>query len=132
MENMESGIQTFYFKNEEIKIKLIDNEPYFNLEDVCKILEIKNPRRAMERLLDKQGIYDVMTFTLTGYTETNFISKPNLNKLISHSHRREKTEFAVWLASEVLLIFTRDKMIKNLEELRTNDLEKLIERNSLK
>lgn len=123
-------VKIFHFQNNEVRTKLIDNEPYFNLEDVCKILEIKNPWRAMERLLDKQGIYDVMTFTLTGYTETNFISKPNLNKLISHSHRREKTEFAVWLASEVLLIFTRDKMIKNLEELRR--IQKKLRKEQLK
>ena len=41
-------IQIFNFENNQVRTKLIDNEPYFNLEDVCKILEIKNPRRAME------------------------------------------------------------------------------------
>lgn len=132
MENIESGIQTFHFKNNEIKIKVIDNEPCFHLEDVCKILEIKNPRRAMERLLDKQGIYDVMTFTLTGYTETNFISETNLYRLIFKLHRRENIEFAVWVTSEVLPVFIQKKvvkkLIKNLKELRDEDLEKLIER----
>lgn len=118
MENTKSGIRTFYFKNKQIKIKVIDNEPCFHLEDVCRILEIEKTEKAKERLLDKQGIYDVITFTLTGYKETNFISKPNLNKLISHSHRREKTEFAFWLKAEVLPVFIRDKMIHNLEELR--------------
>lgn len=129
MENIENGILTLLFENNEVKIRTINSEPYFDLENVCEILEIENPRRAKERL-DEQGIYDVMTFTLTGYTETNFISKPNLNKLISHSHRREKTEFAVWLASEVLLIFTRDKMIKNLEELRR--IQKKLRKEQLK
>lgn len=113
-----NGIHTFHFKNNKIKIKVIDNEPYFHLEDVCRILEIEKPEKAKERLLDKQGIYDVITFTPTGYKETNFISKPNLNKLISHSHRREKKEFAFWLTAEVFPIFIRDKMIHNLEELR--------------
>lgn len=113
-----NGIQIFNFENNEIRAKAINNEPYFSLEDVCKILEIEKPEKAKERLLDKQGIYDVITFTLTGYKKTNFISKPNLNKLISHSHRREKKEFAFWLTAEVFPIFIRDKMIKNLEELR--------------
>lgn len=118
MDNIESGIQTFYFEHNKVKIRTFNSEPYFNLEDVCKILEIEKPEKAKERLLDKQGIYDVITFTLTGYKKTNFISKPNLNKLISHSHRREKKEFAFWLTAEVFPIFIRDKMIKNLEELR--------------
>lgn len=129
MENTKSGIRTFYFKNKQIKIKVIDNEPYFSLEDVCKILEIKNPLRSKERLLDTQGIYDVITFTLTGYKETNFISKTNLYRLIFKLHRRENIEFAVWIKSEVLPIFIRDKVtkkiIKELEETRDKDLENL-------
>lgn len=133
---IDNKIQTFNFENKQIKIKLIDNEPYFHLEDVCKILEIKNPWKAKERLLDKQGIYDVMTFTLTGYTETNFISETNLYRLIFKLHRRENIEFAVWVTSEVLPVFIQKKvvkkLIKNLKELRDEDLEKLIERNGLK
>lgn len=136
MENTKSGIRTFYFKNKQIKIKVIDNEPCFHLEDVCRILEIEKTEKAKERLLDKQGIYDVITFTPTGYKETNFISETNLYRLIFKSHRLENIKFAVWMTSEVLPIFTRNKVIKklirDLEELRTNDLEKLRERNSLK
>ena len=136
MENTKSGIRTFYFKNKQIKIKVIDNEPCFHLEDVCRILEIEKTEKAKERLLDKQGIYDVMTFTLTGYTETNFISETNLYRLIFKLHRRENIEFAVWVTSEVLPVFIQKKvvkkLIKNLKELRDEDLEKLIERNGLK
>lgn len=117
-------IQTFYFKNKEIKIKVIDNEPCFNLEDVCKILDIKDPWKA-KRKLDRFGVK----------TE-NFISEPNLYILILQSHRRENIEFAVWVTSEVLPVFIQKKvvkkLIKNLKELRDEDLEKLIERNGLK
>lgn len=132
MENTKSGIRTFYFKNKQIKIKVIDNEPCFHLEDVCRILEIEKTEKAKERLLDKQGIYDVITFTLTGYKETNFISETNLYRLIFKLHRRENIEFAVWVTSEVLPVFIQKKvvkkLIKNLKELRDEDLEKLIER----
>lgn len=136
MKKLESIIPTFHFKNNKIKIKAINNEPCFHLEDVCRILEIEKTEKAKERLLDKQGIYDVITFTPTGYKETNFISETNLYRLIFKLHRRENIEFAVWITSEVLPIFIRDKvakeLIKDIEVLRTNDLEKLRERNSLK
>lgn len=128
MKKLESIIPTFHFKNNKIKIKAINNEPYFSLEDVCEILEIEKPEKAKERLLDKQGIYDVITFTLTGYKETNFISETNLYRLIFKLHRRENIEFAVWITSEVLPIFIKNKVIKKL----INDLEELRERNSLK
>ncbi len=116
MENTKSGIRTFYFKNKQIKIKVIDNEPCFHLEDVCRILEIEKTEKAKERLLDKQGIYDVITFTPTGYKETNFISKPNLNKLISHSRKLANIDFVIWLASEVLPIFIKNKVIKKTHQ----------------
>lgn len=136
MENTKSGIRTFYFKNKQIKIKVIDNEPCFHLEDVCRILEIEKTEKAKERLLDKQGIYDVITFTLTGYKETNFISETSLYRLIFKSRRLENIEFAVWVMSEVLPVFIRNKvakkLIKDLEKLRDEDLEELRERNSLK
>lgn len=136
MDNIESGIQTFYFKNKQIKIKVIDNEPCFHLEDVCRILEIEKTEKAKERLLDKQGIYDVITFTLTGYKETNFISETSLYRLIFKSRRLENIEFAVWVMSEVLPVFIRNKvakkLIKDLEKLRDEDLEELKERNNLK
>lgn len=135
MDNIESGIQTFHFKNNEIKIKAIDNKPYFHLEDVCEILKIKDTKRAKTRL-DEQDVCDVTTFTLTGYKKTSFISETNLYRLIFKSNILENIEFAVWITSEVLPIFIRDKvakeLIKNIEVLRTNDLEELRERNSLK
>lgn len=136
MDNTKSGIRTFYFKNKQIKIKVIDNEPCFHLEDVCRILEIEKPEKAKERLLDKQGIYDVITFTPTGYKETNFISETNLYRLIFKSRRLENIKFAVWVMSEVLPVFIRNKvakkLIKDLEKLRDEDLEELRERNNRK
>lgn len=136
MENIENGILTLLFENNEVKIRTINSEPYFDLENVCEILEIENPRRAKERLLDKQGICDVMTFTLTGYKKTNFISETNLYKLLSKSKKLIGIKFAIWLASEILPIFVQNKiakkLIKNIEDLRADDLAKLKERNFLK
>lgn len=128
MENTKSGIRTFYFKNKQIKIKVIDNEPYFHLEDVCKILGMENPWGVKEKLLDKQGIYDVITFTPTGYKETNFISENNLYRLIFKSCKPEAEKFAKWATYEVLPIFIQNYVIKKL----IKDLEELRERNNFK
>lgn len=135
MENIESGVQTLYFEYNRIQMIAIGSSPYFNLEDVCEILKIKDTKRAKARL-DEQGVCDVMTFTPSGFQKKDFISETNLYRLIFKSHRLENIKFAVWMTSEVLPIFTRNKiakeLIKNIEVLRTNDLEKLRERNSLK
>ena len=131
MENIESGVQTFYFEYNRIQMTAIGSDPYFNLEDVCEILKIKDTKRAKARL-DEQGVCDVMTFTSSGFQKKDFISETNLYRLIFKSHRLENIKFAVWMTSEVLPIFTRNKIakkiIKELEGLRTKDLENLWER----
>lgn len=135
MDNIESGIQTFYFEHNRIQMMAIGSDPYFSLEDVCEILKIKDTKRAKTRL-DEQGVCDAMTFTSSGFQKKDFISETNLYRLIFKSNILENIKFAVWMTSEVLPIFTRNKiakeLIKDIEVLRTNDLEKLRERNSLK
>jgi anti-repressor protein len=127
---IDNEIQIFNFENNEIRTKIIDNEPYFSLEDVCKILEIKNPLRSKERLLDTQGIYGAFAFTLMGYEETDFISETNLYRLISQSRKPEAEKFKHWVISDVLPFFTQDKVakeiIKDLKKLK--DLKKQIEK----
>lgn len=135
MENIENGILTLLFENNEVKIRTINSEPYFDLENVCEILEIENPRRAKERL-DEQGVCDAMTFTSSGFQKKDFISETNLYRLIFKSRRLGNIKFAVWVMSEVLPVFIRNKvakeLIKDLENLREKDLEELKERNNLK
>nr|DAS40539.1 MAG TPA: hypothetical protein [Caudoviricetes sp.] len=132
MKKLESIIPTFHFKNNKIKIKAINNEPYFSLEDVCEILEIEKPEKAKGRLLDEQGVYFLFDYWSSKSQRKDFISESNLYKLILQSHRLENIKFAVWITSEVLPIFIRNKVakkiIKELEGLRTKDLEKLMER----
>ncbi len=135
MDNIESGIQTFYFEHNRIQMMAIGSDPYFSLEDVCEILKIKDTKRAKTRL-DEQGVCDAMTLTSSGFQKKDFISETNLYRLIFKSRRLENIKFAVWVMSEVLPVFIRNKvakeLIKDLEKLREEDLEKLRERNSLK
>lgn len=120
MDNIESGIQTLYFKNNEVKIRTFNSEPYFNLENVCEILGIKNPEKAKERL-GEQGVYLMFDYSSSEFQRKDFISESNLYKLILQSHRLENIDFVIWLASEVLPIFIKNKVAKKL----INDLEEL-------
>ncbi|MCT7783573.1 MAG: Bro-N domain-containing protein, partial [Lactobacillus iners] len=113
MENIENGILTLLFENNEVKIRTINSEPYFDLENVCEILEIENPRRAKERL-DEQGVYFLFDYWSSKSQRKDFISESNLYKLILQSHRLENIKFAVWITSEVLPIFIRNKVAKKI------------------
>lgn len=93
------------FKNEEfgeIRTALINNEPYFNLKDVCNILEIKNVSDCKSRL-KKDGVATTEVIDSLGRTqEANFIDESNLYKVIFQSRKKEAEAFTDWVTSEVL------------------------------
>lgn len=93
------------FKNNEfgeVRTKVINNEPYFSLNDVCRILEINNPSQAKTRL-NKDGVISNEVIDSMGRTQqANFINESNLYKLIFQSRKSEADRFADWVTSEVL------------------------------
>lgn len=102
------------FKNEdfgEVRTSIINNEPWFSLADVCRVLDIRNPRDAKSRLnLDGVGTTDIGVVTgkkadgtdAIQYVKMNFINESNLYKLIFQSRKPEAERFADWVTSEVL------------------------------
>lgn len=131
MDNIESGIQTFYFEHNRIQMMAIGSDPYFSLEDVCEILKIKDTKRAKTRL-DEQGVCDAMTLTSSGFQKKDFISETNLYRLIFKSHRLENIKFAVWMTSEVLpaIVNKGDYMTSGMIERLIKYLEELWERSN--
>lgn len=92
------------FKNEqfgEVRTADIKGEVYFNLNDCCKILELSNPRKTLERLNPK-GVTTSDTLTAGGIQQANFINESNFYKLVFQSRKPEAEKFADWVTSEVL------------------------------
>lgn len=93
------------FKNNEfgeIRTKVLNNEPYFSLNDVCRILEINNPRMAKTRL-NGDGVSTTDGVDSLGRkADVTMINEPNLYKLIFQSRKTEAEKFADWVTSEVL------------------------------
>lgn len=92
------------FNNEkygEVRTSIINNEPYFMLADVCRVLEIKNSWDAKNRL-NKKGIDTTEVLTNGGIQRATFINESNLYKLAFTSRKKEAEEFTEWVTSEVL------------------------------
>ena len=93
------------FKNSEfgeVRTKVINNEPYFSLNDVCRILEINNPRMAKTRL-NGDGVSTTDGVDSLGRkADVTMINEPNLYKLVFQSRKAEAEKFADWVTSEVL------------------------------
>ena len=86
----------------EVRTSVINDEPYFSLNDVCRILEIKNPSDAKSRLR-KDGVGTTEVIDSLGRTQiANFINESNLYKLAFQSRKPQAERFTDWVTSEVL------------------------------
>lgn len=86
----------------EVRTSIINEEPYFALNDVCRILEINNPRMAKTRL-NRDGVSTTDVIDSMGRTQqANFINESNLYKLVFQSRKPEAERFGDWVTSEVL------------------------------
>lgn len=93
------------FKNNEfgaIRTKIIKDEPYFCLPDVCGALEIKNISQLKTRL-NKDGVIISEVIDSVGRKQNaNFVNELNLYKVIFQSRKESAERFTDWVAGEVL------------------------------
>lgn len=93
------------FKNEqfgEIRVTQKDGQAMFCLTDVCKILDLTQPSRVMERL-NKDGVtISKVIDNLGREQQANFINESNLYKVIFQSRKPEAEKFTEWVTGEVL------------------------------
>lgn len=93
------------FKNNkfgEIRTALVNDNPYFMLSDVCKILELNNVSQVRKRLKKDGVIINEVIDSLGRKQNSNFIDESNLYKVIFQSRKQEAEEFTDWITSEVL------------------------------
>jgi len=94
--------QTFNFDNLPVRTVERSGEIWFVAADVCKALEISNPRDATGRL-DTDEKDDVgITDTIGREQTVNIISESGLYSLILTSRKKEAKRFKKWVTSEVL------------------------------
>ena len=97
---MANDLTIFNFENMDIRVVLINNEPWFVLNDVCKILGINNSRQSASYLDDEKGI--TISDTLGGKQQTTIINESGLYSLILRSRKPEAKRFKKWVTSKVL------------------------------
>lgn len=92
------------FNNEhfgQIRTAMINDEPYFMLADVCRVLDIKDNTTARRRLSEK-GVHSMRTLTNGGEQQATFINESNMYKLAFTSRKKEAENFTDWVTGEIL------------------------------
>lgn len=97
-----SNLINFNFETQTVRVELKDGEPLFCLSDVAVILNLEKatPNRFN---LDEAGVHKMSIIdNLNRIQEVNFISEPNLYRVIFRSNKKEAVKFQNWVFDEVL------------------------------
>lgn len=98
---MKQTEQVFSYELREVRVIIIEREPWFIAKDVCEVLEINNSRKAISRLDDdEKGV--TISDTLGGKQELSIINEAGLYSLILTSRKPEAKAFKRWITHEVL------------------------------
>ena len=98
---MHNQIQVFNFEQNEVRTLQVNGTPWFVLKDVCKVLEIANPRNAASRLDgDEKGVRQMDT--LGGKQRVTIINESGLYAVILRSDKPQAKQFRKWITADVL------------------------------
>ena len=96
----------------EIRVEKINGQPWFCAKDICKVLNLSNPSRAVEQHCFESDLTKSYIGVETGtkrdgspaiqMVEMNFINESGLYALIFNSEKEQAKKFKHWVTSEVL------------------------------
>jgi prophage antirepressor-like protein len=104
---MTDSITVFQFSSNDVRVLILDNEPWFIGADVCKILDIRNTGDAYSRLreCEKRNLDCSQVIGIADNPDIKrltAISEPGLYRLIMTSRKPEAEPFQDWVCQEVL------------------------------
>ena len=89
----------YSFRDNNVRVIMKDNEPWFVMNDVCEVLEIKNPRDAFSRLEEhEKGVGNTDSYN----SPINIINEYGLYSLVFTSRKPEAREFKNWVTRDIL------------------------------
>lgn len=99
---MSSEVSLFNFHGKQIRVVLIEGEPWWIAGDVCALLEISNSRDAIGRLDADERNTVALTDGTPGNPNRTIVNESGLYSLILSSRKPEAKAFKRWVTHEVL------------------------------
>lgn len=105
-----SSLSTFVFQQDhQVRVQMIEGEPWFIAKDICDVLSIQNPTQALKSLdEDERAMFNIGRSKLNGGGgEVNIINESGMYALVMRSRDAMKNgtpqhAFRKWVTSEVL------------------------------
>lgn len=85
----------------QVRVIMVDDEPWFVLSDVCRALGLSSPHKVAERLDDDEKGRNLIP-TLGGIQEVIIISEHGLYSVILRSDKPKARGFRRWITHEVI------------------------------
>lgn len=96
-----SAVERFSYDRQDVRVVLIDGEPWFVLSDLCRVLGLRTPARVRERL--DEGVSRNHTLSTAGGAQSmTVVSEPGMYEVVIRSDKPEAVAFRRWITSEVL------------------------------
>lgn len=94
----------FAFNDQLVRVVRIDDEPWFVLADVCRVLEHSNPTMAASRLDEdeKHTLNNAEGIANAQVQQITIISESGLYALVMTSRKPQARRFRKWVTAEVL------------------------------
>lgn len=93
---------SFDFNGASVRVVMLDGEPWFVAKDICDVLGIQQPIRAVENLDSDEVSKTHVTDALNRQQETYIVSESGLYALVIRSNKPNARKFRKWITSEVL------------------------------
>jgi len=98
-------VTPFTFENHAVRTVVIENEPWFIAKEVCDILGLVNPRKALQDFPENERNTVTISYGIhegPGNPNVNIVNEPGLYRLIFQSRKPEAENFKTWVFNEVL------------------------------
>ena len=100
-----------------------DDVPWFCVPDVCKILDLKNPTVAAQRIDEEDKAK--FNLGLINSEFVNFVNESGLYQLIMRSKKPEAKIFIRWITKEVIPSIRKHGYYSNAPQIDERDMAKL-------
>lgn len=114
-------MQLFNYQGSGVRVATIDGEPWFVAADICAVLGLDNPTRALSRLDDDERTLISIKGASNGL-EVNAVNEPGMYSLILGSRKPEAKAFKRWITHDVIPSIRKTGMYATEELLDNPDL----------
>jgi len=97
-----SNLQLFSYSGHEVRTQLIDDEPWFVLGDLCKVLDLAAPHMVAKRISEDDRSSTSVMDSLGRKQQTTIVNESGMYEVIIRSDKPEAKAFRRWLTADVI------------------------------